>query len=62
MGHDWKFIIGYYLEALVSTKVISLLNLWKWENQNSKQHWHGKLKKGDIIMFKKFDKLENLLK
>ena len=68
MGHKWKYIIGYYSEALVSAKVytnaevISLLNLWKWGNQKLKQHWHDKLKKEGIIIPKNFDELKNLLK
>ena len=68
MGHSWKFIIGYYSEALVSAKiftnakVISLLKLWKWGNPDLKQHWHNKLKKGGVIMPKNFDELKNLLK
>jgi len=68
MGHKWKYIIGYYSEALVSAKVytnaevISLLNLWKWGNKKLKQHWHDKLRKEGIIMPENFNELKNLLK
>jgi hypothetical protein len=67
MGHKWKFIIGYYSEALVSAKiytdaiVISLLNLWKWNNSDLKKFWKEKFLENGILLPKSIDELMKLL-
>jgi len=67
LGHDWKYIISYYSEGLVScslrtdAKVISLLNLWKWKDIKRKKGVIKRQKKAGILMPETKEELRKLL-
>jgi hypothetical protein len=68
-GHPFKFVISYYSEALVSaklfcpesTKVVSLIHLIDWGNQELKKYWLRRYKEYGVIMPKSFSELEKIL-
>jgi hypothetical protein len=68
MGHDWKYIIGYYSGSLISAKknsnakVISLLNLWDWSNPKLKQTWLNEFKENGILLPQNLKELQDVLK
>jgi len=67
MGHNWKYVIGYYSGSLISAKmhtnakVISLLNLWKWNDLKLKQNWSNEFENRGIILPKTIDELKQIL-
>ncbi|MEM4258241.1 MAG: hypothetical protein QXL17_03700 [Candidatus Thermoplasmatota archaeon] len=68
MNHDWKYIIGYYTEALFAAKrttkatVISLLHLWTWTNPVLKEYWQKEFEQNNIIMPRTVEELKEILK
>lgn len=66
--HDWKFIVGYHSEALVSAKlhtnakVISLIRMYNFTNQKVRQYWIDTFKKEGILMPINIGELECILK
>jgi len=68
MEHDWKYIIGYYSGSLISAKiktnaiVISLMNLWDWNNPKLKQFWHNEFENNGIVMPNNLNEVKLLLK
>jgi len=67
MEHDWKYVIGYYSEALISAKkltnakVISLLHLFEWGNIELKNYWEKRLKDEGLLIPENFDELKKIL-
>jgi hypothetical protein len=67
LNHDWKFIISYYSEALMSAKirtnanVISLLHLWKWADQERKEGVIQRHNRVGVLMPKTKEELKRLL-
>lgn len=67
MKHPWKYVVRYYSESLLAAKrhtkakVISLLYLWKWGDQDAKQYWIGEYKKQDILTPKNVEELKEML-
>jgi hypothetical protein len=66
-SHPWKFIIGYYAEALMTAsyqtdaKVISLFYLWEWTNPDLKRFWESRFQKAGVIMPKNMEELDEIL-
>ena len=67
LGHDWKYIISYYSEGLVSAKlrtnatVISLLNFWEWKDTPRKKDVIKRQKKVGILMPETIEELRGVL-
>jgi len=68
MGHDWKFIVGYYSEALISArkltnaKVISLLHLFNWGNKELKEYWQKRMKKEGLFIPESLQEFKEIIK
>lgn len=67
MDHSWKYVIGYYSDALNSTRMfnkatsVSLMNFWKWNRQDLKQFWIDKYSESGVLMPKTIKELKEIL-
>jgi len=67
-NHDWKIIIGYHSEALVSAKrhtnakVVSLVKLYEFTNPKVRKYWIDTFEKEGILMPNNIEELEEYLK
>jgi len=65
--HEWKYVIGYYSTVLVrakkytNAKVISLINLFKWDNEKLKNYWITRFSNEEIFMPKTIQELDDLI-
>jgi len=66
--HDWKYIIGYHSEALVSSKlhtnatVISLIRMYEFTNPKVRQYWLDTFYRQNIKMPKDLEELKCMMK
>ena len=67
MNHSWKYVIGYYSDGIISTKMfnnavsISLMNFWKWKRPALKQFWIDRYNKSGVLMPKTIKELKEIL-
>ena len=67
MDHKWKIIIGMFSTSLLSASnltnsmVISLVDLFKWNDEKHHQKWRAVMEKGNVIIPKDFNELKHLL-
>jgi len=66
-GHKWKYIIGFKTEALASAalhtnaKVISLINLYDWNDYITKKWYVNVFNKSNVLMPKTLDEFKEML-
>jgi len=67
-GHKWRYVVSYQSVGLLTAKestdatVISLLNLYKWNDEEWKSDLKVKFKSKGILVPKTFDRLKEILK
>lgn len=66
MMYPWKYVIGYYSDALRISSVyghksISMLHLFEWTNETLKEYWIDKFNKLGVLMPKTMNELEEML-
>jgi len=68
MAHPWKFIISMVSTSLISAskitdaKVISMVDLFKWNGEKTHQQWKKAMAEGKIIIPKDFNEMKELIK